>query len=210
MLELWVIGFWIFALDALGLVIDTFVPSFSPPRWVYWAIPAIGFLVANVKLFSDQEDRIVELMSDQENRIVELMSDKANALKAVVQEIEMNKASADHNAAVRGQTSSPGALPFRRLDDYSCREVFLGGRFAFDDSLLQAAREYLQTIKHINTLIASVEASTTRFQSAAGTADSIRRYCSGQLNPTPDSQATGLPDVIDNLQRLIEREISIT
>ncbi len=72
MLELWVIWFWFFALAALGLVIDTFVPAFSPPRWVYWAlIPGIGFLVANVRLFAEceVEKRLLQ------NRIDELQHD---------------------------------------------------------------------------------------------------------------------------------------
>jgi len=45
-------------LDALGLVVDTFVPDFSPPRWLYAAIPAIGFVIANVKLILDYESRL--------------------------------------------------------------------------------------------------------------------------------------------------------
>ena len=54
-LKLWIIWCWFLALDGLGLVIDTFVPAFSPPRWLYWAIAAFGFLAANVKLFAEQE-----------------------------------------------------------------------------------------------------------------------------------------------------------
>lgn len=52
-LEVWVIWIWFFALDVLGLVIDTFVPEFSPPRWWYWLIAAIGFVLANVRLLLD-------------------------------------------------------------------------------------------------------------------------------------------------------------
>ncbi len=195
-MRLWIIWFWFVALDALGLIIATFEPSFSPPRWVYWAIPALGFVAANVKLFNEQA-----------NRIIQLSANKANALQAVAHEMALNRTSADYNIRLRGSTSSPGALPFKTLEDYACQEVFLSGRFAFDDALLHATRDYLQTIKHINTLIDSVEASTTRFQNATSSAEAIRRYCSGQLNPTLDSQAMGLPDVIDRLQKLVEREI---
>lgn len=55
LLRLWIVWFWFFALDALGLVVDTFVPTFSPPQWLYVTIAAIGFLVANVKLFAESE-----------------------------------------------------------------------------------------------------------------------------------------------------------
>jgi hypothetical protein len=199
LLKLWIYWFWAPALEALALFTDPYIPGFSIPREVHLGILALGFLVANVKLFSDQEIRITELVAN-----------KVDALIATIQELEMNRASADHNAAVRGQTKSPGALPFMRLDDHSCKEVFLSGRFTFNQSLLQAVREYLQTINHMNTLITSVEARTAKFQNAAGTADAIRRYCGGQLNPELNGRAKSLPDVIDNLQELIEHEINVT
>lgn len=53
--QLWFIWFWFVALDAIGLIFDTFVPTVSPPRWLYWFIPAIGFVIANIKLFYDNE-----------------------------------------------------------------------------------------------------------------------------------------------------------
>ena len=57
-LEVWIVWVWFFALDALGLVVDTFVPTFSPPRWLYAVIPGIGFAIANVKLLLDSERRL--------------------------------------------------------------------------------------------------------------------------------------------------------
>jgi len=55
LLKLWIIWFWFFALDALGLVVDTFIPDFSPPRWLYWAVAVLGFLTANVRMFAESE-----------------------------------------------------------------------------------------------------------------------------------------------------------
>jgi len=62
LLEFWIFWFWFFALDALGLVIDTFVPTFSPPRWLYVLIAVLGFLVGNIKLFAESEsqERVLE------------------------------------------------------------------------------------------------------------------------------------------------------
>jgi len=57
-LEVWIVWVWFFILDALGLVVDTFVPSFSPPRWLYAAIATIGFVIANVKLILDYENKL--------------------------------------------------------------------------------------------------------------------------------------------------------
>jgi hypothetical protein len=67
-IKLWIVWFWFFVLDGLGLVVDTFVPSFSPPRWLYLLIPVIGIIAANVKLFTEDEREIRNL----QNRIVEL------------------------------------------------------------------------------------------------------------------------------------------
>ena len=198
-LQLWLFWFWFVALDAVGLIVDTFVPGFSPPRWVYWAIPGIGFVVANVKLFSDQESHITQLAAS-----------KADALNAVTQEIEMNRASAAYNAQVRGKANSPGSLPFERMDDSQSRGILLSGRFALDDSLLEVAREYSQVIRRVNTLIANVEVATTRFRNASGTADTIRQCCSGQTETPAVDQTAGLPTVMDKLQKLIEQEMSST
>jgi hypothetical protein len=55
LVALWIVWFWFPALDLLSAVVDTFVPGFNVPRLWYWAIPAIGFVVVNVKLFADQE-----------------------------------------------------------------------------------------------------------------------------------------------------------
>lgn len=57
-LEVWVVWVWFPALDVLGLVADYFVPTFSPPRWVYWVIASGGFVVANVKLLLDYEEKL--------------------------------------------------------------------------------------------------------------------------------------------------------
>jgi hypothetical protein len=84
-LGLWIIWFWFFALDGLGLVIDTFVPAFSPPRWLYWAIPAIGFLIANVKLFAEVESKEQQLQS----RIAELESSLATEKKSIAAALAM-------------------------------------------------------------------------------------------------------------------------
>ena len=59
-LEVWVVWVWFFVLDALGLVVDTFVPTFSPPRWLYWAIAGVGFALANVKLLLDYEVKLAD------------------------------------------------------------------------------------------------------------------------------------------------------
>jgi len=59
--QLWLIWFWFFVLDFLGLIIDTFVPSFSPPQWLYLIIPAIGFVIANIKMFYNHEQEKAQL-----------------------------------------------------------------------------------------------------------------------------------------------------
>lgn len=196
-IQLWLVWFWFAALDSVGLIVDTFVPGFSPPRWVYLAIPGIGFLVANMRLFSDQESRIAQLTAS-----------KADALNAVAQEIKMNQVSAEHNTKVRGNASLPGSLSFERLDDSQSREILLSGRFVLDDSLLEVARKYSQAIRRVNTLIGKVEAATDKFQNASGTADIIRQYCSGQTKVPAVNQTAGLPIVMDELQKLIEQEMS--
>lgn len=72
LLKLWIIWFWFLALDGLGLIVDTFIPGFSPPRWLYWVIPAVGFLVANVKLFAEMESEMQTL----QNRITGILDAK--------------------------------------------------------------------------------------------------------------------------------------
>ena len=57
-LEAWIVWVWFPALDALGLVVETFMPTFSPPREIYWLIPGVGFVVANVKLLLDYENKL--------------------------------------------------------------------------------------------------------------------------------------------------------
>jgi hypothetical protein len=73
-LKLWIFWFWFVVLDGLGLLIDTFVPTFSPPKWLYGIIPAIGFLVASVKLFAELESEKQLL----QRRIDELEDARAN------------------------------------------------------------------------------------------------------------------------------------
>lgn len=58
-IAIWIVWIWFFLLDGLGLVVDAFIPGFSPPQWVYWGlIPIIAFVVANVKLFFDYEQEL--------------------------------------------------------------------------------------------------------------------------------------------------------
>lgn len=57
-LEVWIVWVWFVILDTLGLIVDTFVPTFSPPRWLYWTIAGAGFIVANAKLLLDYEERL--------------------------------------------------------------------------------------------------------------------------------------------------------
>lgn len=193
LLSVLILGIVFFVLDMSGLV-QVFLPDFRLTETIFIAVFLIAFVIANLKIYDEHEREIIQLKAD-----------KDDALNAVVQEIELNKASANHNASLRGPTASPGALPFIRLSDSSCRDVFLSGRFSFDNILLQAVREYLQTVSHINTLIANVEASTARFQNASDKVDAIRRYCNGQLLEL-DGEAKGLPSLMDDLQRLIAHE----
>jgi hypothetical protein len=175
------------------------LPDFKLTEPLFVTILVIAFVVANLKIYEEHETLISKLEAD-----------KVDALNAAIQEIELNKASAQHNASITGPTDRPGALSFIRLNDSGCRDIFLRGRFAFDDPLLQVAREYLQTIDHMNTLITNVEASTAKFQNAAGKVAAIKRYCGGQLHPESDGQAKSLPSLIDHLEQLIAREISTT
>jgi len=78
LLKLWIIWFWFLALDGLGLIVDTFAPGFSPPRWLYWVIPAVGFVIANIKLFAEMESEIQALQS----HIADLLDAKAKLTPA--------------------------------------------------------------------------------------------------------------------------------
>lgn len=52
-IHLWIYWFWFLALDIISLVIDTFSPGYSVARWVYGLVPAIGFIIANIKLYAE-------------------------------------------------------------------------------------------------------------------------------------------------------------
>lgn len=67
LLKLWIYWFWFFALDLLGLIINTIFPKFSPPQWLYILIGVTGFMVANIKLYYDREKEIDELINQSEN-----------------------------------------------------------------------------------------------------------------------------------------------
>lgn len=58
LLKAWVVWIWSPALEVLTLIVDTFVPSFSPPRWLYVVIAGVGFVIANVKLLLESEKRL--------------------------------------------------------------------------------------------------------------------------------------------------------
>lgn len=63
-LKAWIFWFWFFALDAVALISETFLPETSkPPRWLYWAIAGIGFLIGNVKVFFDVDSENKSLKS---------------------------------------------------------------------------------------------------------------------------------------------------
>jgi len=143
-------------------VIHVFFPSFTLTQPLLISTFIIAFLIANIRIYGDQESRITELEAT-----------KVNALDSTIQEIERNRASAKHNAGIRGQTNSPGALAFIRFDGSICKDIILSGRFKFDYNVLEAAREYLQTINHLNSMMDNVEAATARFQNAAGMVDAL-------------------------------------
>jgi hypothetical protein len=42
-------------MDVLAFFADPYIPGFSFPKEVYWAMPLVGFVVANVKLFAEVE-----------------------------------------------------------------------------------------------------------------------------------------------------------
>jgi hypothetical protein len=67
LLKLWIYWFWFFALDLLGLIINTLFPRFTPPQWLYILIGVTGFMVANIKLYYDREKEIDELINQSEN-----------------------------------------------------------------------------------------------------------------------------------------------
>jgi hypothetical protein len=50
-------------LDVISFISDPYIPGFSFPREMYLLIPIIGFVVANIKLFADQEYRLAELQT---------------------------------------------------------------------------------------------------------------------------------------------------
>ncbi len=195
-----VLKHWVFwcslALDLVGLVLSTVVQGFEPPKWLYWAILSVGFLVANVQLYGESKKRIDGLVAD-----------KVTALKGCMQELIMNSDFAIHNASVSGSASSPGGLVFIPLQSEICHGVFLAGDFSFPDNSLAAVREYLETVAHLNRLIVSVDVATGQFQSASGNVPAIRRYCSGEMDAQLDKHAKGAPQVIDNLKKLIDNEL---
>ena len=72
LLHLWLYWFVFPILDLVLLVSDHLVPAVSVPPIAYWILLAIGFLLANVKLFADQQDRISELEATQADICVTL------------------------------------------------------------------------------------------------------------------------------------------
>lgn len=78
-LRVWIFWIWAPALEVLGIVIFYLVPTFSPPRWLFWAIALAGFVVANLKLFAEYESEKRSL----ENRIAELEAKEADILLEV-------------------------------------------------------------------------------------------------------------------------------
>jgi hypothetical protein len=73
-LKLWLFWFWAPALDVLAFFADPYIPDFSFPREVYWVIPLLGFVWANVKLFAELESEKQLLQS----HIDELEDARAN------------------------------------------------------------------------------------------------------------------------------------
>jgi len=183
-LRLWLFWFWFVALDIVSFIVDIFVLNF--PRWIYLVIAGSGFIVVNIKMFADQE-----------NRIRELTAGKVDTLKAVIQEIESNRKKAQENAQIRGNASFPGSLSFMQFCSSRCQGTLLSGELKLKDPLLKSARQYKDRMEQVNTLIESVKASTERFQSADGYANTIRKICSESL-----------PNVMNDLQGLIEQEIT--
>jgi hypothetical protein len=198
----WVL--WIpLALGIIDAIAGMLGFEYRLPTVARWGLALFGLLWAGFEVYRTLKSENRSL----NERIIKLKASKTDALNAVIQEIRRNRDYAEHNARVKGSTSSPGGLAFIPLDDHSCKKVLLGGDFAFDLCLMEAANEYLENLCHINVLIDRVKAATDRFQNAGGTANAIRRYCSGQMDSKQDGPAKGLPEPIDNLQRLIEQEI---
>lgn len=50
---------WVFVcLDVVAFIIDICIPVFSPPRWLYLAIPCFGYFIANAEIFVDYQKRL--------------------------------------------------------------------------------------------------------------------------------------------------------
>jgi hypothetical protein len=54
-LRLWLFWFWAPVLDVLTFLADPYIPGFSFPREIYWAVPLLGVVVANIRLFAEVE-----------------------------------------------------------------------------------------------------------------------------------------------------------
>jgi hypothetical protein len=67
LLRLWIFWLWFLALDIIGLLVNTFYPDFTPPQWIYLAIPVIGFVIANFVLYKQLRLQIAERESYEAN-----------------------------------------------------------------------------------------------------------------------------------------------
>jgi len=73
-LQLWLFWFWAPVLDVLAFLSDPYIPGFSFPREVYLAIPIIGFIVTNIRLFAEQKQLIEKLDAQEANLEVAIIS----------------------------------------------------------------------------------------------------------------------------------------
>jgi hypothetical protein len=73
-LKLWLFWFWAPVLDVLAFFADPYIAGFSFPKAVYWAIPILGFLAANVKLFAEVESE-KRVLQDRINELEDVRAD---------------------------------------------------------------------------------------------------------------------------------------
>jgi len=163
----------------LGVVSLIFGPGFSVPRWAGWIILGIGFLLANIKIFAEQEKRIHEFNTS-----------KKVALDAVILEIESNKMRAEKN-------SREGSSSFTELLSDQCQEHLLNRKSKLNDKLSEAAKKYKDLVETVNNRIAGAQAATKHGKSISEYTVKICKICKRDL-----------PAAMSDLQKLIEQEIA--
>lgn len=72
LLSLWIT--WVFTgIDILAFIIGVSTPSLVIPAWAYWTIAGVGFVIANILLFAQTEEKIIGYESREANLVINVL-----------------------------------------------------------------------------------------------------------------------------------------